>query len=75
MRCPSCGSRVTGALALDHFYCWKFCVEFSVGDNSIDIYRVEEDGTLVSLRQVAAPQDVDRAGTMRVKTEGVPVGR
>jgi hypothetical protein len=75
VNCPWCGSRETGALSPSQFYCWRCFVEFSVGENTIDIYAVEEDGTLVSLGRAGAGDAADGAGAERVETQGVSAGR
>lgn len=52
MICPCCGSREVGYLPANQYYCWQCFVQFVVGDNSAEVYEVEEDGTLVSLGRV-----------------------
>ncbi len=53
MNCPSCGSREIGYLPCGQFYCWRCFVQFTVGDNTAEVFEVEEDGTLVPLGRIA----------------------
>lgn len=49
MNCPVCGSRSTGKVGVDQYYCWDCCVEYKQDSNrGMEIYTVDEDGTLVS---------------------------
>ena len=50
IRCPACGTRTVGRVGSGQYFCWDCCVEFSMGRNGFQIYRVEEDGTLVQER-------------------------
>lgn len=62
--CPVCGGRATGRVGSGQYYCWECCVEFSAGRRGIQVYRVQEDGTLVHLR----PEEVrDLAGVRRAE--------
>ncbi len=45
--CPVCGGRATGKVGGGQYYCWECCVEFSAGRRGLQVYRVEEDGSLV----------------------------
>lgn len=56
MNCPSCGSREVGYLPASQYYCWCCFVQFTVGDNSADVFEVDEDGTLVPLGRVSLDQ-------------------
>jgi len=49
VKCPACGAREVGNLTPTHHFCWECYVEFTVGDGGIEVYEVEEDGTLVPL--------------------------
>lgn len=48
MNCPACGSKATGKVGVDQFYCWDCCVEFKNTNDKISVYEVEEDGSLVA---------------------------
>lgn len=49
MNCPICGSRATGKVGVDQYYCWDCCVEYKQDNNGTEIYEVAEDGSLVAL--------------------------
>ena len=49
MNCPVCGSRATGKVGVDQFYCWDCCIEYKLDNNGMEIYEVSEDGSLVTL--------------------------
>ena len=44
-----------GKVGSGQYFCWDCCVEFSVGRNGFQIYRVEEDGTLIQERPGQGP--------------------
>ncbi|HHY93817.1 MAG TPA: hypothetical protein GX513_02215 [Firmicutes bacterium] len=52
--CPVCGGRATGRVGGGQYYCWDCCVEFSAGRRGVQVYRVEEDGSLVHV----PPEDI-----------------
>lgn len=45
--CPHCHGRAIGKVGANHYYCWDCCIEFSSSAKGIEMYRVEDDGTLV----------------------------
>jgi len=45
MYCPSCGSKATGKIGVDQFYCWDCFMEFN---QEGEIFEVAEDGSLVA---------------------------
>ena len=47
MNCPACGSKATGRVGVDQYYCWDCCVEYKMRKNEVNIYEVAEDGTLM----------------------------
>ncbi len=49
MNCPACGSKATGKVGVDQYYCWDCCVEYSMKRNEVNIFEVAEDGTLMVL--------------------------
>lgn len=48
MQCPICGGRSTGKVAQDQYYCWDCCVEFRINKEGVQIYELDEDGSLVA---------------------------
>lgn len=50
MYCPLCNSIDTGRVGTNQYYCWHCLIEFSVKNKKeINVYYVEDDGTLVDL--------------------------
>lgn len=49
MVCPICGGTIIGRIGLNQYYCWDCFIEFSINNGRVQAYRVEADGTLVSL--------------------------
>lgn len=49
MNCPQCGSRTTGKIGADQYYCWDCCVEFAVTRRGVQVFQVDDEGDLVSL--------------------------
>ncbi|WP_366922564.1 hypothetical protein MFMK1_003029 [Metallumcola ferriviriculae] len=44
MLCPGCGSKNTGKVGVNQFYCWECFIEFN---DKNETFMVEEDGSLV----------------------------
>jgi hypothetical protein len=53
MNCPLCASIDTGKVGTDQFYCWNCLVEFNMHGQEYTAYYVDEEGTLISLRELA----------------------
>ena len=47
--CPVCGGKATGKVGVERFYCWDCCVEYRIGSDGIQIFRLSEDGCLIAL--------------------------
>jgi len=45
MNCPACGSKATGKIGVDQYYCWDCFVEFN---SDGELFEVAEDGSLVA---------------------------
>ncbi|HHW91410.1 MAG TPA: hypothetical protein GX735_01775 [Firmicutes bacterium] len=54
MTCPVCGGRDVGKVGAKQYYCRECCVEFVVRRDRIQVYQVEDDGTLVEVAEVEA---------------------
>ncbi|HHY37048.1 MAG TPA: hypothetical protein GX518_05085 [Firmicutes bacterium] len=54
MTCPVCGGREVGKVGARQYYCHDCCVEFVVRRDRIQVYQVEDDGTLVAVAEVKA---------------------
>lgn len=50
MNCPHCGSRSTGKVAADQYYCWDCCIEFAHTPNGWQMFRVDDEGELQMLQ-------------------------
>ena len=48
MNCPICGSKTTGKVGVDQYYCWDCCVEYKNHNDEITVYEVDEEGTLIA---------------------------
>ena len=48
MNCPVCGSKATGRVGVDQFYCWDCCVEYRKHNDEVNVFEVAEDGTLMA---------------------------
>ncbi len=47
MVCPGCGSRATGQVGPDQFYCWDCCIEWQLGPQGNQLYMIGEEGDLI----------------------------
>ncbi len=50
MYCPLCESVDTGKVGTNQYYCWHCLIEFNINNkNEINIYYVEDDGSLINV--------------------------
>jgi len=49
MHCPICGSRKTGRIGRDRYYCAECCHEW-LGTTEVKVFRILSDGTVASLK-------------------------
>lgn len=53
--CPVCGQRGIGKVGADQYYCWECCVELVVKDDQVEVFAIDDDGTLVAQSPVPVP--------------------
>ncbi len=58
MTCPNCGSRLTGRIGNQHYYCRNCYVEFSHSAGSWRVFEVDSEGALVPAGLVEAENGV-----------------
>ena len=46
MVCPSCGSRATGQVGPDQYYCWDCCIEWQTRADGDEMFLIDEEGDL-----------------------------
>lgn len=49
MKCPVCGGKSIGKVGNDQYYCWDCCLEYKMSQDGIQIFELEEDGSLVTI--------------------------
>jgi len=59
LQCPNCRSKDIGKIGTNQYYCWGCFIEFSLTKNKMDIYQVEEDGTLSSLNDLFEDNELE----------------
>ena len=59
MSCPNCGSRSTGRVGVDQYYCWDCCVEWVETESGPRLYSVDEEGDLIALEDGAVSGSED----------------
>jgi len=53
LQCPNCKSKDIGKIGTNQYYCWGCFIELAVtSENRLDVYQVEEDGSLSSLNDL-----------------------
>jgi ribosomal protein L37AE/L43A len=57
MNCPACGSRATGRVGLEQYYCWDCCVEWTAGEGGVHIYALDEEGELMAFDPERGAED------------------
>lgn len=45
--CPVCGGRGVGKIGIGQYYCKDCCFEFVYKKDQLQVYTVEDDGTLL----------------------------
>lgn len=58
LRCPKCGSRSTGRIGQDQYYCWDCNVEFHMQGKSVRIYSIDPEG-VATLESVKSPNETE----------------
>jgi hypothetical protein len=53
MTCPLCNGKSVGKVGVKHYFCRDCYVEFIVHGDRVQVYEVEDDGSLVALAEVA----------------------
>jgi hypothetical protein len=48
VNCPVCGGRATGKVGASHYYCWDCCVEYRIDKEGVQVFDIDEEGSLVS---------------------------
>lgn len=49
VKCPVCKGLQVGKVGSDQYYCWNCFLEFNYNKGRVNLYQVEEDGSLVSI--------------------------
>ncbi|GAB6932353.1 hypothetical protein [Calditerricola satsumensis] len=57
-QCPNCKRKDVGKVGSHQFYCWNCLIEYSVMGGQVHVYAVEEDGSLSSLDDLFAPEEL-----------------
>ncbi len=45
--CPVCHGKTIGKVGTNQYYCWDCFLEFTSGNKGIQVYQVDEDGSLI----------------------------
>jgi hypothetical protein len=48
-KCPVCGGMQVGRVGSDQYYCWNCFLEFNYNQGRVNLFEVNEDGTLLAL--------------------------
>ncbi|WP_176720484.1 hypothetical protein [Desulfuribacillus stibiiarsenatis] len=52
VNCPFCYSKDVGKIGTNQFYCWNCFFEYSVRNNVITLYDIDEEGQLTALEKI-----------------------
>ena len=58
LQCPNCKSKDIGKIGTNQYYCWGCYIELSIANNKLDVFQVEEDGSLSSLNDLFEEDDL-----------------
>ena len=70
MACPVCGGSIVGRIGLNQYYCWDCFVEFTIVNGQVQAYKVEADGTLISIIN----EKDGNSEVANIKDEVIPIG-
>ncbi|WP_225442568.1 hypothetical protein [Paenibacillus lycopersici] len=59
MKCINCNSSDIGKIGPHQYFCWNCCIEMSLAGEKLDVYQVEEDGSLSSLNDLFIDEAID----------------
>lgn len=45
--CPICHGKAIGKVGTNQYYCWDCFLEFTTNSNGVQVYQVDEDGSLL----------------------------
>jgi hypothetical protein len=48
VQCPICSGRATGKVGVEQYFCWDCCVEYRISKEGVQIFDLDEDGSLVA---------------------------
>lgn len=48
MICPVCGGKSTGKVGVEQFYCWDCCIEYKKNKEEVQVFDLDEEGTLLA---------------------------
>lgn len=51
VKCPVCGGLQVGKVGSNQYYCWNCYLEFNFNRGRVNLYEVEEDGSLLSIEK------------------------
>lgn len=63
LSCPNCKGKDIGKIGTSQYYCWDCFIEFAVTNHGIDVFQVEEDGSLSSLNDLFEDEDMNVEAT------------
>jgi hypothetical protein len=52
LRCPNCNSKDIGKIGTNQYYCWGCFIELNIVGDKMNVFQVEEDGSLSSLNDL-----------------------
>lgn len=51
VKCPVCKGLQVGKVGSDQYYCWNCFLEFNYNKGRVNLYQVEEDGSLLAIEK------------------------
>jgi hypothetical protein len=56
--CPNCKGKDIGKIGTHQYYCWRCLIELNVQGDRLQLFEVEEDGSLSSLDDLFTEDEV-----------------
>ena len=54
--CPLCNSTTVGQIGTSQYYCWTCYYEFTIRQQKVSVFDVEEDGALTDVTAQLLPE-------------------
>lgn len=73
MKCINCNSIDIGKIGPRQYFCWNCCIEMNVVGDKLDVYQVEEDGSISSLNDLFFADETAETAESQITEFATPI--